>query len=185
MMFPILLDIDGVVLDWSAGFHWWMKDRGFHKVAGVTNYDLRHEYPSVDIEAAILQFANSAVYADLGEIQGARAGVAALKRAFPNSPIIAISCCGRAHAIQSVRAHALRSFPLDGFMALDIRESKKNIFSMFKRGVVIEDSPENLLNAMRTNHVALCFERPYNKGARCDHRVVWNDMMLAHIERTI
>ena len=176
--FPILLDIDEVVLHWNSGFHAWMKRTGFDRATeDETQYSLQHAYPHVDTVKCIEMFSKSRDYIDLGTIVGARLGIADLRRRYPSSPIFAVTCCGRDPSVVRVRAAALERFKLDGLIPLEITEHKTNVYKCFSRGLVIEDSPKNITAAGQAGHLVLTFDQPWNQGEVKRRVHGWHEIM--------
>lgn len=163
-MNAILLDVDGVLLDWYQGFHQWMLRQGYQATESKgNNYDLTNDYPGHDLRTRITEFSKSYPYQHLKHIQGATHGVKFLRVRYPYVPIIGVTSCGMSPEVVCARTRSLSEFALDGLIPTPISEGKGHIFRSFKTTLVIDDSPKNIQDANDAGHITLIFDQPWNR----------------------
>ena len=150
--FPILVDIDEVVLAWNKGFEIYLKSLKIQSVPGPpTTFDLCAKYPSVKPDRMLEHiqcFTHTMGYRTLDLIPEAEWGLFTLRDKFPESMLIAVSCCGLDEITLSARKYALRRLPFTSFIPLGITEPKDRVYSQFQPGVVIDDSVKNITHAV-------------------------------------
>lgn len=78
-MKTILTDCDGVLLDWEAAFHGWMKQQGYTLTKpGVYEMDVAYDIPRAECKRLVKVFNESAWMGFLPVLRDARSGVARL-----------------------------------------------------------------------------------------------------------
>lgn len=175
MAFPIfLIDVDDVMVDWSANFHSWMLNRGHRRdPEGLASWNLCHSYsetPWPVIKSEIDGFAKSEAYRDIPLIEGVLETITAIRLA--NGEVHAVTCCGNDPAIVANRRHQLRDLPLSSIITLEMDESKASAYGKFLPGVVIDDAPKHISVARVFSHRAIVYDRPHNQDCQADGRMM-------------
>ena len=177
MTFPILVDVDGVLIDWLTPFTAEMCRCGLPPVIEASQqvtYDLHTLWPDVpkgQMAARALFFQQHHHYRHLEPLPGALAAMFNLRSAMPNNLLIAVSSCGTDSLVIENRRHQLRYFPFESLITLPFGESKARVFGQFKPGVVIEDAPSQIEAAQRVGHGVVVYDQPYNQHVVAMHRV--------------
>ena len=167
---PILIDVDGVCIDWSAGFHEWMKPEP--RTFGYS-YDLRCQYPHIAPSAMadlVAAFNASKDFRDLPLMPGVKLGVEIMREEFHNNLLFAVSACGTAKNIVANREHQLRELPLNGLITLPLGTSKAEVFRQFRNAIVIEDAPDQKEASLSAGHFTVCMDQPWNQDFNPRHR---------------
>ena len=163
---PFLIDVDGVCIDWLDPFLLYMKRIGHVPEPGVTDYDLRKRFPKhPDVPNAIACFTHTMDYLNLEPIRGAVDGMFLLKERFPESLMVAVTCCGTDDFATKGRRFQLRHMPFDAMIALPLGAAKARVFHQLASGVVIDDHERHTEEAIIAGHQALLFDQPWNRDA--------------------
>ena len=91
---PFLIDVDEVCLKWKERFIKFM--RPYAAPVPSHDFNMASHFPGYTDEIIaqfIHRFHHSATYRYLPEIEGAREGLAAIRKLFPHSVITAVSSC--------------------------------------------------------------------------------------------
>lgn len=164
----ILIDVDSVLVDWHEGFYAHMVRRG-HKLShggGPSDYSLETTFPDQtkeNIGHEIDVFAHSDHYTLLHLYEGVKTEIWRIRNKFPSCVMLAVSCCGKSNTTVQGRKHQLRHLPLDGIIALGIKELKAPTYQQFFGAVVVDDSPIHLEAAMEAGHFAIAYDQPWNR----------------------
>lgn len=165
----IILDVDGVLLDWFGGFAGWMAENG-HEVlpSGPHRYDQTDKYPGKtkeDLDDFIARFNVSDHFGTLPMIDGAHQGVAALKAALPGWRTAIVSSCGVSPRTVALRARSVLSFGIDELFLVPTGESKKPYLQRYGAGsIVIEDAAHHAVAAAELGHKTILLDQDWNVG---------------------
>lgn len=184
MLETIVLDCDGVILDWHLGFYDWMRAQG-HEVAHPypAEYAMTSSYPGKtkdEIFAHIPTFNVSPDFGRLAQCHGAFAGVLALKIAFPAARVVVLSAVGDAPETHQMRRDNLAELPIDEIVLVPHGVSKRPwLEKMAKPAVLVEDHPGHAAAAAELGFTAVLIDRPWNRdeSPKGVHRVrSWADV---------
>jgi hypothetical protein len=166
----IVLDIDGVVLDWFSGFRVWMRIQG-HKVVGglAASWNMTDTFPelsSVDINIQIDEFNKSNDFGRLRDIDDARFGVDALRYAFPDWPVVAVTSSGTHPRTVAHRCWNVMHYDLSEIYSLPLGAAKTETLRRWAPGsIIVEDNLKHCEDAViNVAYRGILLDRPYNQG---------------------
>lgn len=182
-MNTVLLDVDGVLLDWTSGFFEWMGCvEGFEVLYDEpTSFNLLPCFPSLKSNAELNghmdRFIESSYFGELEPIEGAIEGVQKLRKLLPEALFVAVTSCGHPTLAHGPRWANLRAFQLDQLMCLPLHACKRRVYSAFRPGLVIDDNLVNITAALDCGHQALVFDASYNQFEPGFNRLLgWEDI---------
>ena len=166
----IVLDIDGVILDWFSGFKAWMTSKG-HKVVGgpATSWNMTETFPKlsrVEINIQIDEFSRTAEFGKLREVDDAQFGVGELRKAFPDWPVVAVTCSGTHPRTVAQRCWNVMHYNLSEIYTLPLGAAKTETLRRWAPGsIIVEDNLKHCEDAVV--HVAyrgILLDRAYNRS---------------------
>lgn len=167
----ILCDVDGVLLDWCAGFDKWMKETGFPLYETVVGCPLRDKYRiSEDALCFLIEVFNSTEhFSDLPVLADAAEYLKKLKE--EGYEIVLITSMGSKKESEGYRITNLTKHFGAGCYAklhcLPLRTSKHSILSEYndsEREIWwIEDSIENALDGVKLGYKTILIAHDYNQ----------------------
>lgn len=187
----LLLDVDGVILNWVRGFEAWIKKNHFPEHghfnwekdnAKVDDYDICKRYgitPEV-MNHYIKLFNNSLHFQDLPSIPGMYEALTGhIARGHPR-PHTASSYSACKYAKLARIKNLKQAWPHFGkHHQLDLYQDKISVFKQYQdcdyRVVFIDDKPGNVEDALNNNIEAYLFNQPYNKSAKLP-RISWKHL---------
>lgn len=176
----IVIDVDGVMLDWFRGFTSFMADtmHVMPSVSAATMYDLSDMYPDHNILACISTFNRSPEFGELLPLDGAQDGVTRIIDLYGPENVCWLSSCiptGLDVGATIFRRYLniYRQFGRIRGVCIPIGEPKSLYIGPDVR-VVIEDSAENANDIYRHTNVRRVFliDRSYNQGLKSANDVV-------------
>lgn len=168
MLDTIVYDVDGVLLDWVAGFKAYARTLRYRMVES-SSYDLIDWFPGLtrpQVGRLVEDFNRSEDFSRLPDIPGAATAVRHLKATLPNTRHIAVSACGVHPQTVYYRSKQLANWGFDELHNLPLHQSKfSHFYRPQEKTLVIEDNPKYLDEARFNAHCwAICFAHPWNKG---------------------
>ncbi len=164
----IILDIDGVLLDWFSTFVKWMKDIKGHRIGAdaSTSYAMTNMFPDLEEDAIykeIAEFNNSHWFARLPHIPGAKDGVAHLRKAFPERVFAAVTSAGVNPIAVKRRCQNIEAFELDEIFIVPLGEPKEPYLRRYHASsVIFEDNTNHALKAVEIGQRAVLLNKSYN-----------------------
>lgn len=188
-MSDVLLDVDGVLLDWIGGFREYLSLRGIvPKGDHPTDYSMRSwlGLEAAQVHSLITSFNTSPYFERLQPCPGA---VDAVSRFHDlGLDITVISSCGREMA--GMRRRNLRNVfgGNMGVICLDLHESKLTTLAQFDRAIWVEDHDNHAWAGAVHGHRSFCFRTPYNAKERTNGEDVqwiedWHPVLEAARDR--
>lgn len=169
----VVLDCDGVLLDWEKGFFEWMK-------RAHPEYTLKTPYPEVwdlhhwigcDKETAaflVTQFNTSSFFEFLNPMPGAERLIYELGLRFE---LYVLTSCSGDEAVRQRRLNNLEGYfgkVFRNVICLPLGMSKmdtlKSFHTVLGRCIWIEDNYQNAAHGFAAGHEAFFLHRPHNKG---------------------
>lgn len=188
----IVLDCDGVILDWRQGFYEWIKVWGYTAVfpphpADYTMITACPDKTEEQIRLDMARFNASEDFARLSFCEGAEAGVNALRAAFPTSRIVVLTAVGQSDRTLALRRRNLAVLPIDEVICVPLGASKRRWLETFARpGLIVEDHPDHAAEAIELGFGAILVDRPWNR-AFAHHEIErvasWNEVVDASRRR--
>lgn len=191
----IVIDVDGVMLDWFDGFTSFMVDT-LHvcpSVSSCTMYNLSDMYPGCDVSKCIAAFNRSPEFGDLKPLDKSVAGVHAVVQAYGRNNVGWLSSCVPVGL--DVGATIFRRY-MNIFRHFGSLKGECLVIGIPKSErlgpgveVVIEDSLDNAVDIISNSSVqkVILLDRPYNQGAaphgviRVDNwDAVLNELQMMH-----
>lgn len=171
--YRIVIDVDGVMLDWFDGFASFMLDT-LHvcpNVSSCTMYNLSDMYPGSDVSKCIAAFNRSVEFGQLRPIDGSVSGVDAIVQSYGRSNVGWLSSCvpvglDVGGTIFRRYMNIFRHFGSMKGECLVIGIPKSDRVGPHVE-VVIEDSLDNAVDIIENSNVprVILLDRPYNQGA--------------------
>jgi len=169
----LLIDLDGVILDWVSAFRFWLKEKGI-KTSSIEpkNWELDNYVPGHNVNELIKEFNYSKNFEEIPAFSDAKLY---LKKLAKTHIIIAVTSGGSTIFHRFSREKNLskefENIPIH-LICLDLHESKKQILNMFPKGSIwVEDRPQNVELGAEVGHISILIERSYNKDYH-NHKVV-------------
>ncbi|NDH66747.1 MAG: hypothetical protein EBY22_02345 [Gammaproteobacteria bacterium] len=166
----LLTDVDGVILDWEAGFVQWAKDNGFTRVVGLENeYDISKQFNVTYEEGTnmIARFNASDAFGDLGSW---RDSVEYLRRLSTEGwKIITITTAGQDPRTYGLRMANFEKVFGDGVVdelyILPLHGDKGDQLSKYTDSGFfwIEDKPKNAELGFKFGLQPLLMDNPHNQ----------------------
>lgn len=188
----IILDCDGVILDWLAKFQAFAEKRLGRKLcsSGPSNFDLHRWLGVSDIAQAlqlIRQFnsGEDGMFGQLPPMRGAQAALKTLANAGRDLHII--TACSLSKEVIALRAHNLRTVFGDIFSQIHyvgLQDSKSPLLKEYTRATWVEDKYENAIAGVEAGHKTYLIRASHNldREASCLVRGLtwvdgWHDIM--------
>lgn len=161
----LLVDIDGVVLDWIGGIIAHLDRQGIETTTKYPRrWKLDHWIEGHDYMKLLREFNDSEHFERLECLDDS---LKYLKKLNAEFEIVAITSCGSG-TIKERRIKNLREIFGDDFFfdvhVLDLHESKAEYLERYPKGIWIEDNFENALLGLEFGHTTLIYAQPYNIG---------------------
>lgn len=169
---PVILDCDGVLLDWETGFrNWVLRHRPTTVFASEypSDWDLSHWIGcSSDESMALIQgFNQSAYFGSLGSMPGAARTLYELERL--GHPLFVVTSCSSDPVTSQRRSMNLSVMFAPRFqrvICLDLGVSKLETLRAFQlvygECVWVEDNLKNALDGFTAGHRSFFLHRPHN-----------------------
>ena len=173
----LLLDIDGVCLDWETGLTNFMRANVQHitppECLDEHSYDLATRFGITYDEANSLvwDFHYDKRFENLEPFDGVTDAIAQLKEKYN---CVAITACGSDSIIVEAREKNLTTCFGDAFVAVhcvDIFDEKRGFLAKYPAGHWVEDHVRNVTMGLEFGHQCWLIDAPYNKTKIVDSRV--------------
>jgi beta-phosphoglucomutase-like phosphatase (HAD superfamily) len=174
----LILDVDGVLIDWIGPFKRWMEHN--KKLApdwrARDDYSLTTIYPQISREeanACVEEFHRSYEYRRLTPLPWVEITLRHLREELPSLEIAVVSACGVEEKVVDSRRWQLRGLPINTLIPVEPHAHKGIAFSNYAPGsVVVEDHPGHLKAAAALDIRTIVFDQPWNRGVDyCDARI--------------
>lgn len=180
MTFPILVDVDGVMIDFDNAFRAHMLRMRMppsDTTPGISLDDAYAHWSSEKLRYEIICFQDTLYYRDLPLIPQTIEAIDWLRQVFQGSMVIAVTACGKSMFTVQHRQYQLRHVRLDTIIFEDHGESKERVFRHFTPGYVIDDSPAQLQAAVAAGHTPVVMDHPFNRHVKDAVRLhSWMDL---------
>ena len=166
-MNKVLLDCDGVLLDWVAGFKNWLQIRKNITPKGdcPNMYDMAEWIgaPTDQVMKLINEFNTEAKeFGDLPAEPGAQKFLETLRR--EHELIIISSCSDNPNTVYQRERNLMEAFGdiFADIILVPLGQSKADHLKKFERSLWVEDSYSNGLLGLELGHEAVMVRKPYN-----------------------
>ena len=162
----LLVDIDGVVLDWFESFRIFLVAKGI-SINGKEplNWSMKSWVDHNDIAGLILEFNNSEAFGEIPPMTGA---IETLKEISREREVVAITSCGLTN--RDLRVGNLNAlFGAEFFkeiFTLDLGESKENYLNRYEPSFWIDDNSKNAQCGADLGHNSILFHALHNRAFR-------------------
>ena len=178
---PVIgLDVDGVILDYVAGFMAYAASKGVRlgcEPNEVDSWTMSAAFPDLDedgIWAMIEEFSEHEGFGSLAPYEGALETIAQLIEEFPDHPLVAITSAGKSDVTKALRAASLQGIPFSAIHVLPLGESKELHLAKLPAGsLYVDDLMKNIVVAEKVGLAGILVRRSYNTAD--DHSRVAND----------
>jgi HAD superfamily hydrolase (TIGR01509 family) len=188
----IVLDVDGVLLDWLSPFKQWMEGLGY-SLQEPHGYNLMEAYSIDKSQLSKLKrhFNDSETIRSLPALPGAKEALMKLKA-------LGYQLCVLTKLSSSLQSQSRRKLNLNDHFGLklferinilDVEDSKeyslKELASNYPNAWIIEDAPENIALSEKAGLKPILFEHDYNLTTDCVYRINhWDkiDALIVDIE---
>lgn len=162
----ILTDVDGVLLDWFAGFKKFVQDKGIEVAEGdPADWSMVGWVKSNNIQGLISEFNDSWAFEYLPHYVTAKSQLKKLHE--EGHAVVAITSCSSDSKVREMRINNLeRKFgPIfEDVICLPLMESKLNILSQYAPTFWVEDSLHGAKAGVEAGHRTFLLDKPYNQG---------------------
>ena len=173
----LLLDIDGVCLDWEKGLIEFMQ-ANVHNIVQPEyldehSYDLAHRFgiTSEEANSLVWEFHYDKRFENLEPFDGVADAIEQLSEKYN---CVAITACGSDKIISIAREKNLKTCFGDAFVAVhcvDIFDEKRKFLAKYPSGHWVEDHARNAQMGLEFGHQCWLIDAPYNKTKIIDSRV--------------
>lgn len=176
----IILDCDGVLLDWTRGFRNWLyaKTGVMADVKGPATWSLAGWLGMSEQRCfeLINEFNASVVFGYLDAVDGAREAIDELKGAGCTFTVLT-SCSADPVALQRRTDNLKREFggTFGRVICLPLRQPKSEWLEALKSGIWVEDNYQNAMMGVAAGHRTFMLRYRHNATDECasDSRVTW------------
>jgi phosphoglycolate phosphatase-like HAD superfamily hydrolase len=170
MIKPVLLDVDGVLLDYSEALHrFWAAHcphigQPDHLDEHVFELTGRYKISREEANQLLWDFHHHAMFADMNPLPGAQKAVAKLAEFHP---LVCITACGSDPDTQLMRReNLLKVFGdvFDNVYCTDTFAEKSQYLNQYDTGYWVEDHIKNALLGLDAGHTCFLIDAPYNEG---------------------
>ncbi len=165
----LILDADGVLLDFVTGFDAFMRMRGYraaiplHTSRDYNLGDLWPDMPWPDRLALMHQFMADDSFAALPHIDGAHEAVRVIRQEHPGIRISAVTAIGSNPAARAARCANLREFGIEDVTFVPMAGSKADVLFRFQPGALyVDDLPGHVDDGITAGHRSYLFRQPHN-----------------------
>lgn len=170
----ILVDVDGVLLDWSYGFNNWMEKKGF-KLIDSSEFNINYRYHVDNGADLVVQFNESVHMKKLAPLRDA---IKYVKKLHEEHGYVfqVISSISKDDYVQALRTEHLSEMfsesVFESFTYLDVGQDKYDVLQEYRDTECwwIEDQPGNAEIGNRLGLKAVLMDHEYNKSSDI-HRV--------------
>lgn len=164
----VLLDADGVLLDWELGLKQFMQSHPVHSHTDTINehaYDLasRYNMSVSDVNDLVQEFHTSTSFEHLQPLLGA---VSAVKHLAEWFPLVVITACGThphtAHMRRKNLAHVFGDVFEDVWLT-DTFEQKNKYLAQYAPSYWVEDHGGNAELGLKFGHTCMLVDAPHNQ----------------------
>ena len=163
----ILVDCDGVLLDWETTFHNWVHERGYGQPRHRNTYNLQDRYSSMTYQIAhdlMTEFNRSAAIGFLTPLNDAKQGVSLL--ASLGYRFTVITAMGGDSYSRALRRDNLTNIFGDVFIDVIFssdNEDKTTELSRYTDNYWIEDNPTNYETGRNFGLKSILLDHPHNR----------------------
>lgn len=173
----LLLDIDGVCLDWDSGLIKFIKEN-IHETLQPSyvdehSYDLANRFGITNNEANSLvwEFHYDEIFENLVPLDGVTDAITKLKEKYN---CVAITACGSDPIIVNAREKNLKKCFGDAFVEIhcvDAFSEKRKFLEKYPPGHWVEDHAQNAHMGLLYGHQCWLINAPYNKKSFLDSNI--------------
>lgn len=180
----VLLDADGVLLNWEQGLHEFMQHHDQHVHTQKVNehaFDLAHRYNMTvaQVNDLVNEFHTSSSFEHLAPLPGAQAAVKHLSEWFP---LVVITACGtHADTARMRRKNLMHVFGdvFEHVWCTDTFEEKNKYLAQYAPSYWVEDHVRNAELGLKFGHTCMLVDTPYNQTAMKDQVIRVQNMLEA------
>jgi beta-phosphoglucomutase-like phosphatase (HAD superfamily) len=166
----LILDIDGVVLDFVTGLHDWAVSVGHRPglaPAHETEYDMSGMLPGLcgdERRRTMVEYIASPAFGRVPGVEGAREAIERIRREADGLTVVAVTACGDDADVRRARRRNLADYAIDEVRFLPYGCEKTEALLAFAPGsVFVDDVALNVEAGLRAGHRSLLYDRPYNR----------------------
>jgi 5'' nucleotidase, deoxy (Pyrimidine), cytosolic type C protein (NT5C). len=165
------LDIDGVVLNYGPALLEYGVSRGlkigceWHE---VDMYNMSKAFPDLDtagIMNLITEFSEAEGFSRIREMEGFSEALAAIRAAYPELKLIAITSAGVSETTINSRKKNLEQFGFNEVHVLPLQASKEEHLAQLPKGsVFVDDLKKHVASAEKVGLTGILMRQPYNSA---------------------
>lgn len=164
----IVLDCDGVILDWHLGFYSWMIAKGETVLTPYPDrYDMTDAHPGKTKEQVFAEIPVFNALPDFGKLvpcEGAIEGIAALKALFPDARVVIMTAVGESEATKTYRRENISGLPIDELILVPLHVSKRAWLEQINGpAMFVEDHPGHAGVGAELGLTSILIDRPWNR----------------------
>lgn len=181
-MRTLIIDVDGVLLDWNDSFWYFMREKG-HKAEYTPHenpdHDIAYAFPEIprdQLDFLIQEFNRSILFGSLRRMPDVYDSLVFLRQSFK---LVALTCSGQSPKSVLLRANNLLQF--DGVLSEihfgPLAGSKVHQLQQFpQNSILLDDNPQYIKEAVTIGMEAWIFDQSWNRSFDHPKRVFdWMD----------